>query len=176
MPPSVFSNNYMYLLNRILLDYFTVNLANHFHTQQTIEFIKMGIWLHYFSITCPTNKKNAKCKLTLDMLLICDCLLIGLKMSKSYSVSFNMVWKESRISQSAVRKLHVNTYVNDVFKRDNSESVPIGLLETDNVGHRVPQYFMHLQTCWLDTVSLETTAPQDILGSSLTTKNTSICP
>lgn len=63
-------------------------------------------------------------------------------MSKSYSVSFNMVGKKSCISQNAVWKLHVNTYVNDVFKRDNSESVPIRLLETDNVGDRVPQYFI----------------------------------
>lgn len=33
-----------------------------------------------------------------------------------------------------------------------------------------PNTSSNLQTCWLDTASLETTAPQAILGSSLTTK------
>ena len=59
----------------------------------------------------------------------------------SYSVSFNVVWKKSYISQITVRKLHVDTYVNNVSKRDNSESLPVWLVETDNVSHRVPQYF-----------------------------------
>ena len=62
----------------------------------------------------------------------------------SYSVSFNAAWKKSYISQIKVRKLHVDTYVNNVSKRDNSESLPVWLVETNNVSHRVPQYFIDI--------------------------------
>ena len=53
-----------------------------------------------------------------------------------------MVWEMCCITHITVWKLDINTYVNNVFERDNCELVLVWLVETDNVAYWASQTIM----------------------------------
>lgn len=53
-----------------------------------------------------------------------------------------MVGEMGSISHLIIRKLHIQTYINDVFKRDNVKYVPSCLLKRNNVFDQAPQNCM----------------------------------
>lgn len=53
-----------------------------------------------------------------------------------------MVWKMGSISHLTIRKFHVQTYINNVFKRGNVKSVLLCLMKRNNVIDYAPQNYM----------------------------------
>ena len=104
----------------------------------SIFFCHLGVWGKFKDFLISSSQIQG-----LLISRVCEHCVCTLAATLIISL-FQCGWKKSCISQITVWKLHVDAYVNNVSKRDISESLPVWLVKTENVGHWVPQYFMDI--------------------------------